>query len=158
MDISKAEGLALQLIKEHELNEWKFGWTNGKMIVGLCKYEIKTITLSKYWIKYLSENEVKNLILHEIAHALVGFENYHNITWKQKAIEIGCDGEVKYDIRKDVAESIKDDQYHYKCPNPECKVVFRRIKPMKKEQACKECCNKHNDGEYSKKFILIRLK
>ena len=37
--------------------------------------------------------EIKNTILHEIAHALVGPKHGHNEIWKQKALEIGCDAE-----------------------------------------------------------------
>lgn len=35
---------------------------------------------------------IKNVILHEIAHALVGVDEGHSEVWKQRAIEIGCDG------------------------------------------------------------------
>ena len=35
--------------------------------------------------------EIKNTILHEIAHALVGSQHGHSQIWRKKAREIGCD-------------------------------------------------------------------
>jgi hypothetical protein len=41
-------------------------------------------------------NEIKNTILHEIAHALVGNEYGHNIVWQNKAKELGVTGVERY--------------------------------------------------------------
>jgi predicted SprT family Zn-dependent metalloprotease len=58
-----------------------------------CRYNSKRIELSVFFTVFKSEQEIENILLHEIAHALVGSEHGHNETWKKKAIEIGCSGE-----------------------------------------------------------------
>ena len=44
------------------------------------------------------DEEVKNTLLHEIAHALVGPGHRHNRVWRQKAREIGCDAKVTHNL------------------------------------------------------------
>ena len=39
-----------------------------------------------------TEENVKNTLLHEIAHALAGHEHNHDEVWKATARSIGCDG------------------------------------------------------------------
>jgi len=48
------------------------------------------ISLSRYLISLNGEEEVRETILHEIAHALVGYSHGHDRVWKLKAMEIGC--------------------------------------------------------------------
>jgi predicted SprT family Zn-dependent metalloprotease len=55
-------------------------------------YSIRTITLSRKFTLLNSEPEVRNTILHEIAHALVGPNHGHDRVWKAKAKELGCNG------------------------------------------------------------------
>lgn len=49
------------------------------------------ITMSPILVNY-SKRKIKNVILHEIAHVLVGSENDHNSVWRKKCIEIGGNG------------------------------------------------------------------
>lgn len=78
------------LIAEHGLTEWKFGWKNAKNIYGRCWHAKKEITLSKFFAKYATAEEIEDTILHEIAHALVGTGHGHGPVWKAKAREIGA--------------------------------------------------------------------
>lgn len=89
-----AEKMARQLMAEHGLRDWYFWWDRAKRRFGCCHYRRKLITLSLP----LTEAEpdkgrVRNTILHEIAHALVGPEHGHNRVWRSKAISIGCNGQ-----------------------------------------------------------------
>jgi len=52
----------------------------------------KEIRLSRYLIALNDENEIRDTMLHEIAHFLAGAVHGHNRVWRQKAIEIGCSG------------------------------------------------------------------
>jgi len=38
-------------------------------------------------------NVIENTVLHEIAHAIVGNEHYHDRVWKECAQRIGCTGD-----------------------------------------------------------------
>lgn len=72
--------------------EWTLAFDRAKMRAGLTNFQTKTITLSEYMIRAASEQDVRNILLHEIAHALVGPYHGHDDVWRAKALEIGCDG------------------------------------------------------------------
>lgn len=85
--------LGMNLLAEHGLlPEWGLSFDRAKTRAGLTNYQTKTITLSEYMIETASEQDVRNVLLHEIAHALVGSRHGHDDVWRAKALEIGCDG------------------------------------------------------------------
>ena len=75
--------------------EWTFKLDNAFLRCGMCDYDNWNITISKPYLLHKNrlKSEIINTLLHEIAHALVGYENSHNNIWREKALEIGCDGE-----------------------------------------------------------------
>lgn len=103
MNLETAKKEAISLMNKYGLLDsgWQFEFDNAKRRFGCCKYRSKRITLSKYLVELNEFAEVKNTILHEIAHALVGSRHGHDWVWKQKALEIGCDGNRCYS-HKDV--------------------------------------------------------
>lgn len=92
MDLMEARELALELMKQHGLEFWYFEFDNAKRRFGICRYSTRRIGLSRNLVLLNTKKRVENTILHEIAHALVGPGNGHNWIWRQKAIEIGCNG------------------------------------------------------------------
>jgi predicted SprT family Zn-dependent metalloprotease len=105
---------ALTLMKKHKLikNGWWFKWDHAKTRIGCCHYDDKMISLSKYWTKELTLNEMEKTILHEIAHAIVGHKvKSHGSEWRDKCIEIGGDGERCGKVPK--MKDIKTIQLHY---------------------------------------------
>jgi predicted SprT family Zn-dependent metalloprotease len=74
----------------HGLRGWAFGFNRRKRALGLCLHTQKRIELSIYFVDGNGEEEVRDTILHEIAHALVGPEHAHDSVWKAKAVEIGA--------------------------------------------------------------------
>ena len=108
MELARAKQLARQLMDEHGLNDIPLRITNGKRYLGSCtfrvsrsaitrmfgetRYQLECIKLSRYVVTLNDENEIRDVILHEIAHALVGAEHGHDAVWRRKAIEIGCSG------------------------------------------------------------------
>ena len=95
MDLSGVRLLADSLLNKHNLFDkgWSFSFDRAKRRAGSCKFSKKEITLAKAYAKQEDFKEIKNTILHEIAHALVGPKHGHNEIWRQKALEIGCDAE-----------------------------------------------------------------
>lgn len=85
---------AQRLLEQHGLAErgWTFELSNQKRIVGQCNYTRKKILYSKYHLGRPIDR-IANTILHEIAHALVGYGKGHNWEWKHQAREIGADPE-----------------------------------------------------------------
>ena len=144
---SEARQLALELMTKHGLTDWNFQFDNAKRRLGQCKYRTKTISLSQNYLPLRPKAETKNTILHEIAHALVGAGHGHDLTWKMKAREIGCDAERLYKGKARVKG-----KYELTCPN--CGTVTYRHKKTHLRSACGLCCNKYNGGRFSSDYIF----
>lgn len=96
---SAAASLARKLMNEHGLGHMYFEFSRSKRRFGGCHFKVVDgsvvpdhISLSEPLVRLNSEAEVRNTILHEIAHALVGAAHHHDWIWKAKARAIGSDG------------------------------------------------------------------
>ena len=78
------------LMREHGLVGWKFDLDSGKQRIGCCHHREKLITYSKHYIPETSMEEIKDTILHEIAHALAGSGHGHDYYWKEICKQIGA--------------------------------------------------------------------
>jgi predicted SprT family Zn-dependent metalloprotease len=147
MELHKAQQLALELMEKHDLMErgWRFGFDNAKRRFGCCNYSYKQITLSQALTLVNDEVRVKNTILHEIAHALVGRGHGHNGVWKRKALEIGCDGNRCYSSKNTVTPESK---YIAICNT--CGHTHRKHRLTRRITACGICCK----GTFQKEYIL----
>lgn len=92
MLLSEAEKLAKNLIEDFGLTDWYFKFDTAVRRFGLCSYKRKTISLSRKLTQLNDIKYVNDVLLHEIAHALVGSGKGHSHIWKHKAAEIGCSG------------------------------------------------------------------
>ena len=84
---------ARALLDTHGLSDWVFKLDRSKSHAGVCCYEQKVIQLSSVFIlsDKVTDAGIEDVILHEIAHALVGPEvQPHGREWKQAARGIGC--------------------------------------------------------------------
>jgi hypothetical protein len=88
--------IAKKLMTKHGLLDegWTFAVDRAKARCGCTEFRRKKITISRYYLsdKGTTLANIHNTLLHEIAHALVGWEAAHGDVWKSKALEIGCDG------------------------------------------------------------------
>jgi hypothetical protein len=80
-------------MKKHHVDYLDFKFSNDKKKLGYCTTEY--ISIQTNHALYDDINEIQNTILHEIAHALAGLENNHNIFWKEIAKKIGVKIESK---------------------------------------------------------------
>lgn len=87
-------GMARSLMDKYGLCDWTIKFNRRASSLGLCDSSMKTIALSLLYMRHSETTEalMRNTILHEIAHALVGVHHGHDDVWKAKALEIGCDG------------------------------------------------------------------
>jgi predicted SprT family Zn-dependent metalloprotease len=95
MELKQAEQLAKVLMAEHmsHLTGWRMVFNPRlRRSLGRCHYAKKHIELCPKYVACNAEAQVKDTILHEIAHALCPGHN-HDSVWKATAKRIGADGE-----------------------------------------------------------------
>ncbi|HMW11078.1 MAG TPA: SprT-like domain-containing protein [Bacteroidia bacterium] len=146
MEKEKVIELAHSLMKEHGIyHSWRFTFDRAKLRNGLCQYRTKTISLSENYIRLNTDAKIKNTILHEIAHALVGKKHGHDAVWRAKAIEIGCSGERCTSNTLHI-----EGKYIATCKN--CgKVSYRYKKPkINRVHSCGKC----SGGRYNPLYKL----
>jgi predicted SprT family Zn-dependent metalloprotease len=82
--------LARGLLDEHGLKDWTVGLDRAKARAGATHFRTRRITLSAPLTRLHDEALVRDTILHEIAHALVGPTHGHDAIWKAKARQVGA--------------------------------------------------------------------
>ena len=90
-------GITLQemqsIVDSHLPNSnWKVVINTNKKRLGVCKYRTRVIGISIFHALTSKRSEVLDTLLHEIAHAVVGWNHGHNEVWRSKAIALGCNG------------------------------------------------------------------
>ena len=90
MEIEQARQLAQQLLREHGLTDWRVVFDRAKTRAGVCRFRERTVGLSWPLTQLHSAAEVRDTILHEIAHALVGPTHKHDAVWRATAARLGC--------------------------------------------------------------------
>jgi len=132
---------AIRLMKTHGLGDWTFQFDARPVRrFGRCSYGLETISLSIKPIEAgRSWKNTRNTLLHEIAHALVGRGHGHDMVWRAKAIEIGCDGKTHSDA--ELSDPSKIFKYEATCPNGHKRY---RNKPPRGRQSCGSCSSSFN--------------
>ena len=117
---------------KYALPGWTIGFNKAKQIAGICNHTKKKICISRGFFEKSTFDELKDTVLHEVAHMLVGSEHGHNKIWKQKAIEIGCSGERCHDV------DFSQPNYKILCVgcNKELGTCFKKIKCDNKRSKC----------------------
>ena len=93
VDLRDAFAMAEYLLEVHGLEEWEVVFDNAKRRAGICRFSDRTLGLSAPLTALHSEDDVRDTILHEIAHALVGPRHGHDATWRATARRIGSSGD-----------------------------------------------------------------
>ena len=148
MDLTDAIFMAQKLMQQNELDGWKLRFDERKTSLGRCNEYSKTIYLSLPYVELNKESVIKDVVLHEIAHALAGCDNHHNIIWRTFARKIGAKPE-----RCAGQNTIRpESKFKLVCNN--CKWERPAHRRTKKKRACPKCCNEHNNGYYSEEYRL----
>lgn len=128
---------------------YKIEFTNRGDYVGKCLKKCSnpyyTLRFSEYYFNYFYDNnkleDIKDTVLHEIAHALAhvkyGKGQHHNRNWKAIAKQIGCSANVRCSI------GMYKYKYVYECPV--CHNKFYKLRKLDKNK--KYFCNKCFDEQ-----------
>jgi len=88
--LGAAIDLAAHLMQEHGLTGWRIKLDHARRRAGQCDFSNRIISLSRLYVRHATPEHIRDTILHEISHALVGPRHGHDAVWRQKAREIGC--------------------------------------------------------------------
>src|SRR5262249_46398867 len=86
--LPEARTMARGLMDVHGLQHWTFTFDRAVQRFGLCDRTERRITLSARLVELNGENEVRDTILHETAHARS--RGGHGKSWRREAARLGC--------------------------------------------------------------------
>ncbi|NAZ88426.1 M48 family peptidase [Kineococcus sp. T90] len=92
MDVREAVAMAEELLAEHGLAGWTVVVDRARTRAGVCREDRRQIGLSGPLTALHAPEEVRDTVLHEIAHALVGTRHGHDAVWRETARRLGCSG------------------------------------------------------------------
>ena len=105
---------------------WRFRFDHARRRFGSCRYRQKLITLSRPLTILNPEEQVRDTLLHEIAHALTPGDG-HGARWKRKCREIGARPQRCYTDASVLSPPRRPAPYQYGCPACDWWVERRRL-------------------------------
>lgn len=91
MTFTEVRDLAYEYMMLHRVpDDWRFGFNDHKRTLGMCYYKKKRIEVSQELVRSGNVEQIRETILHEIAHALVGPHKAHGQEWRAMAIKVGA--------------------------------------------------------------------
>lgn len=147
MDLLTATTLAQDLMMQHGLTPlgWRPAWFRSARCFGRCSYYSKQIMLSKPLVELNGIEEVRNTILHEIAHALTKGAG-HGPAWKAMCVRIGARPERCYKAERVVQPKMA---WTSKCPA--CNWSRQAQRPSRRVSSCPAC----SGGRFNPSFMLV---
>jgi SprT protein len=102
--------------------------------------------------------EIDRTLRHELAHLLAHDRagrrriDPHGKEWKQACADLGLPGEKRsHDLP--LPRHRVPPRHFYKCPG--CGFELKRVRPLKRNSACVQCCRAHNRGRYDARFRFV---
>lgn len=118
---------------------WSFGFDNAKTRAGLCDYTKRRITVSKHLAARYDDDEIHQVLLHEVAHAIAGSRAGHGTKWRAVAADLGYEGSRLHDgaIASELAPWVGrcpagHEHYRYRAP----------VRPL----SCGRCSRRFDDS------------
>jgi predicted SprT family Zn-dependent metalloprotease len=96
-ELTRVRAWAHALIDLHLDPSWTFRFDNAKTRAGLCNYTEKRISVSRYLAAKYQDDEIHQVLLHEVAHAIAGTRAGHGAKWKAIAADLGYQGKRLHD-------------------------------------------------------------
>lgn len=137
-DTSWVEQRATSLLRDNNLPGWTFGFDNAKTRFGQCDHKLRRITVSRHLSRTNSEDDVEQVILHEIAHALAGPKEGHSRAWLAIARSLGYRGGRTH------SAAVPTDTAKWRGRCPAGHEVIRFRKPQRK-MSCAKCSQRFSE-------------
>ena len=93
--LNNVAGMARGLMEEHGLADWTLAFVEARRRLGDCHFGDRVIRISRAHALQGSEEQIRDTVLHEIAHAIAGPEAGHGPLWKATARRIGATPRAK---------------------------------------------------------------
>ncbi len=71
---------------------WTFGFDHAKTRAGVCRFTERRITVSRHLAARFEDDEIHQVLLHEVAHAIAGPAAGHGAHWRRVADDLGYVG------------------------------------------------------------------
>ena len=88
-------GMARRLMDAHGLTGWTVAFGEARKRLGDCHFRHHVIRISRTHALEGSGEQIRDTVLHEIAHAIAGYEAGHGPLWKATARRIGATPRAK---------------------------------------------------------------
>ncbi len=136
MDLHAAKILATDLIRQHGLLGWSFRFDRARRRFGSCRVRARLITLSRPLTLLNSDAQVRDTILHEIAHALAPKDG-HGARWKAACRKLGAKPVRCFNDKEVVAPARKPARYQIGCGR--CGWWAQRRRLNARPLVCRSC-------------------
>ena len=141
--------LAQECFERYNIEGWSVNFAIKDGRAGECNYATQHIGFSTHYIEKASIEQVRNTVLHEIAHVLTGrLPKPHSSRWKTVFKAIGGNGQA-YTTPPAAAVASGDYRWVGKCPTCSHEIGERRAPTA--VFACSRCCA---DGKFNREHIF----
>ena len=137
-DSSWVEEEAVRLFALHDLSStWSFRFDRATTRLGQCDHRSRSISVSRHLSLKATPDEVTQVLLHEIAHAVAGPRAAHGPRWRSIARSIGYHGGRTHTIEP----ALERARWRGVCPHGHEVIRFRKPgKPV----SCSRCDRRFN--------------
>jgi predicted SprT family Zn-dependent metalloprotease len=155
MNLYEARNLAVELMRHHGLDDWTFRFDRARRRFGSCQPRRKLVTLSRALTLLNGIDQVRDTLLHEIAHALTPGDN-HGDKWRAKCLEIGAKPERCYTHEEVIAPPRREARYRIGCPK--CNWWAERRRLVARQLVCRTCRSDviYEDRPSGRRFSIVR--
>lgn len=140
--LERVRALALGLMAEHGLADWTLAFDSARQRAGICRRDEREIGLSKLLMVLWTEAQQRDVILHEIAHALAPARVGHSWEWQRVCIKIGAIPVRCWDEAGDEREEVPW-KYTGTCPRGHT-LNRHRVTKGAREMSCSRCDTRYN--------------
>ncbi|MFT4030613.1 MAG: SprT-like domain-containing protein [Protaetiibacter sp.] len=96
-ELARVRTWADALIRLHLDGSWSFAFDHARTRAGLCDYTAKRISVSRHIARLSEDDDIHQVLLHEVAHAIAGRAAGHGAHWRAVAADLGYVGGRTHD-------------------------------------------------------------